>query len=174
MVSKTTSNITKAALIAALYVALGIIFAPISFLSIQMRVSEAFTLLPVYSPVAIWGVTLGCAISNAYGAATGMSILGAWDILFGTFATLIAGIMTYKLRKITYKGIPFLAPLPPIIINGIVLGLEFSVFFTGGFDFGVFMLNAGQIALGQFIPCYVLGLIMIISLDKTGVSKKLF
>ena len=78
----------KGAMIAALYVALGVVFAPISFRAVQMRVAEALTLLPVFSPMAIGGLTLGCALTNFYGMVTGTSILGLLDIFFGSISVL--------------------------------------------------------------------------------------
>lgn len=169
-----TSALTKSAVIAALYVALGIIFAPIAFGPVQLRVAEAFTLLPVFTPAAIWGVTLGCGISNAYGFFMGMNMLGALDIIIGSFATLIAAYMTYALRRIKWRGLPILAPIPPILVNAVIIGAELSFVLTGGFNLPVFLLNAAQVALGQFAACYVLGLIMVYSLQKTGLDKKIF
>ena len=111
MKQTSVNRMVKGAMIAALYVALGVVFAPISFRAVQMRVAEALTLLPVFSPMAIGGLTLGCALTNFYGMVTGTSILGLLDIFFGSLATLVAAWMTWKLRKITWKGLPILSPL---------------------------------------------------------------
>ncbi len=80
MKQTSVNRMVKGAMIAALYVALGVVFAPISFRAVQMRVAEALTLLPVFSPMAIGGLTLGCALTNFYGMVTGTSILGLLDI----------------------------------------------------------------------------------------------
>ena len=85
----TTRRMAAAAVLAAAYCAVSLALAPLSFGAVQMRVSEAFTLLPVFSPAAIWGVTLGCALSNALG-----SSMGLIDVVFGTSATLIAALMS--------------------------------------------------------------------------------
>ncbi len=163
----------KGAMIAALYVALGVVFAPISFRAVQMRVAEALTLLPVFSPMAIGGLTLGCALTNFYGMVTGTSILGLLDIFFGSLATLVAAWMTWKLRKITWKGLPILSPLPPILVNGVVIGWELTAM-AGGWNFPIFLTNALSVAAGQLVPCYVLGLVLVYWMQKTGLDQKLF
>ena len=95
----TTRRMAAAAVLAAAYCAVSLALAPLSFGAVQMRVSEAFTLLPVFSPAAIWGVTLGCALSNALG-----SSMGLIDVVFGTSATLIAALMSYALRNMRIHG----------------------------------------------------------------------
>lgn len=84
MKNRTLRQITAAGVIAAAYAALSLVLATITFGPVQCRVSEALTLLPVLSPAAIWGVTLGCAITNGVGAATGANFLGLIDLLVGT------------------------------------------------------------------------------------------
>ena len=76
MKNRTLRQITAAGVIAAAYAALSLVLASITFGPVQCRVSEALTLLPVLSPTAIWGVTLGCAITNGVGAATGAQLFG--------------------------------------------------------------------------------------------------
>src|SRR5690554_7026420 len=102
--------ITEAAVIAAIYTLLVILFAPISYGPIQTRVAEALTILPYFTPAAIPGVTIGCLLSNILFRA---DIL---DIIFGTSATLIAAYLSYQLRDDK-----FLVPIPPILINAIII-----------------------------------------------------
>ena len=90
-------TLTRCAVIAALYAAVSIAMLPLAFGAVQARVSEALTLLPVLTPLAVPGVTIGCLITNAYGVAAGANILGAADILLGTAATLAAALL-YRLR----------------------------------------------------------------------------
>ena len=97
----------QAAMIAAIYVVLTIVFAPFAFGEVQVRIAEALTVLPYFTPAAIPGVFIGCLIGNVLGGA----ILP--DILFGSLATLLAACLTYTLRR-TNK---YLAPLPPILVN---------------------------------------------------------
>ena len=174
MKQTSVNRMVKGAMIAALYVALGVVFAPISFRAVQMRVAEALTLLPVFSPMAIGGLTLGCALTNFYGMVTGTSILGLLDIFFGSLATLVAAWMTWKLRKITWKGLPILSPLPPILVNGVVIGWELMPAMAGGWNFPIFLTNALSVAAGQLVPCYVLGLVLVYWMQKTGLDQRLF
>ena len=85
--------LTQAAMIAAIYVVLTVVFQPFSFGEIQVRIAEALTILPVFTPAAIPGLFVGCLIGNIIGG----SILP--DIVFGSFATLIGALFTYLLRR---------------------------------------------------------------------------
>ena len=96
--------ITCAAAIAAVYVVLTLVFAPISYGEVQVRISESLTILPFFTPAAVPGLFIGCLIANITGGAI------IWDIIFGSVATLIGAIGTYKLRNNRW-----LAPIPPII-----------------------------------------------------------
>ena len=107
MKNKNISFMTQAAMIAAIYVVLTYVFAPFSFGEVQVRISEALTILPVFTPAAIPGLFIGCLIGNILGGA----ILP--DIIFGSIATLIGAFFTWKLREKS----PYLAPVPPIIAN---------------------------------------------------------
>lgn len=98
--------ITQAAVIAAIYVVLVVIFNYISFGPVQFRIAEALTILPYFTPAAIPGLFVGCIIANILGGAI------VWDVVFGSIATLIGAIGTYLLRK--HK---WLAPVPPIVAN---------------------------------------------------------
>lgn len=90
--------ITQAAVIAAIYVVLVVIFNYISFGPVQFRIAEALTILPYFTPAAIPGLFVGCIIANILGGAI------VWDVVFGSIATLIGAIGTYLLRKIS--GLP--------------------------------------------------------------------
>jgi uncharacterized membrane protein len=157
-------------MIAALYTALCLALSPISYGMVQVRVAEALTLLPVFSPIAIWGVTLGCALSNLAGFMTGANILGFLDVFFGTAATLAAAIASYRLRNVKTLGLPVLSAIPPVVLNAVVIGAELTVLETGGFTPAVFAVNALYIAAGQAISCIALGLPLVYVLGKTGVG----
>ncbi|MBP0980490.1 MAG: QueT transporter family protein, partial [Oscillospiraceae bacterium] len=130
---KKTNTLSKQAMIAALYTVIGFVMAPISFGAVQARVSEALTLLPVFGIQNVWGITIGCFLTNLIGLATGANILGSLDIIFGTAATFTAGILTYMFRNIKIKGMPLLSALPPIIINAFVVGWELCIMMNGSF-----------------------------------------
>ncbi|MDR2908532.1 MAG: QueT transporter family protein, partial [Oscillospiraceae bacterium] len=127
----TSNNIALCSMIAAVYTVLCLTTPWTSYGALQVRIAEALTLLPVLSPVAIGGVTLGCVISNLAGALTGMNPIGYIDAVVGSAATLIAAIISYKLRDVRYRGLPLMSALAPVAINAVVVGAELSVLFEG-------------------------------------------
>ncbi len=110
MKRKNVIYLVHGAVIAALYVVLTMLVAPIAFGPIQFRFSEALTILPFFTPAAIPGLFVGCLLSNLIGGAI------IWDVLFGSLATLIGALGTYLLRK--YRR---LICLPPIISNTLII-----------------------------------------------------
>lgn len=169
MKNMQTKKLTMCAMIAAIYVALGLVFAPINFGLVQFRVSEALTLLPVFSPWAIVGVTAGCLATNFIGVAMGAT--APLDVVFGTAATLLAAVLTYLLRGIRVKNLPVLAALPPILINGLVVGWELTFFFLPQTPYWAAVLS---VSLGEAAVCLVLGLLLVYALQKTKLDTKLF
>ena len=162
-----TSRLVTGAMIAALYTALCIALAPISFGLVQFRVAETLTILPVLTPLAIPGLTVGCALSNLIGFAMGTNIIGFADVFFGTFATFLAALLSRSLRHVKIKGLPILAPLPPILINAVIVGAELTYATTGTLATPVYWAIALQTAAEQFIPCYVFGLVLYWVLERT-------
>lgn len=154
-----TKFLAQSGLIAALYTAITIIFAPISFGVVQFRISEALTVLPFFTLSAVPGVTVGCLISNI--------ILGAhWmDIIFGTLATLIGAILSYKLRRW-----PYLVCLPPIISNAVIVPWVLR-FAYGSKDLIPFMV--ASVGLGEIISVGIIGNILLFFL-KSSVGKRIF
>ncbi|MFZ7103055.1 MAG: QueT transporter family protein [Peptococcaceae bacterium] len=147
-------SITKISLIAAIYAALTIGLAPFSYNFVQLRVSEALTILPFIMPESIPGLFIGCAIANIY------SGLGIYDIVFGSLATLFAAYLTRRMPS------RWLAPLPPVVVNAIVIGYMWSYFSDLPF-----YLTAGYVAVGQIGACYLLGLPLLFLLERTEVIK---
>lgn len=115
---------------------------------VQFRFSEALTVLPVLTPAAVPGLAVGCLLSNLW------SSMGALDIIFGTAATLLAALTTYMVRNIRVKGIPILAPLPPVLFNALIVGVEITIVSPGGFVFPAFLANALSVGLGELAVCY--------------------
>ena len=111
---------------------------------------------------------------NTLGVFTKANILGPLDVLFGSAATLLAAFFTHQLRNVRIKGLPFLSALMPVLVNGIVIGLELTFVISGSFNLPIFLINAGQVALGEAIACFALGLPMVRALEKTGLGNKLF
>jgi len=147
--------ITQAAIIAALYAGLTVLFAPISYSQIQVRISEALTVLPALTPAAIPGLFVGCIVANIFGGG------GPIDIVFGSLATLLAAIVSYKMP------VRWLVPLPPVIINGVVIGFILNYLF--GYPL---LATMGWVTLGQAIACYGLGYPLLIQLSK--LEERLF
>lgn len=166
-------NFTRAAIIAALYVALTylqeVLIPGSASMAVQFRVSEALTLLCVFTPAAIPGLTLGCVIANL----VCLSALPL-DMILGSAATLASCIVMYKLRNIRIKNLPVLSALMPAIFNGIVIGLEIEIFFIEGpFHFTSFLIQAGLVALGEFVVCMTLGLMLVFVIEKRGLKRLL-
>ena len=146
--------IAHAAIIAALYVVLTLFANALGLANyaIQVRFSEALTILPYFTPAAIWGLFVGCILSNIL---TGCVPL---DIIAGSFATLLGAIFTYKLRKWKY-----LTPLPPIIFNMLIIPpvLSYVYHFEGTIYY--FIITVG---IGEIISCGVLGIMLLLLLEK--------
>lgn len=144
---------TQAAMIAAIYVVLTFVFAPFSFGEVQIRIAEALTILPVFTPAAIPGLFIGCLIGNIVGGA----ILP--DIIFGSIATLIGAVFTYTLRNQNR----FLAPIPPIAANTLIV--PFVLYYGYGVNLPIpfMMLTVGA---GEVIGCGVLGMVLYMALNK--------
>ena len=153
MKNKGTLFLVQAAAIAAVYVVLTTVFAAFSFGEVQVRISEALTILPVFTPAAIPGLFVGCIIGNILGGA----ILP--DIIFGSIATLIGAVFTYQLRN---KNC-FLAPLPPIAANTIIV--PFVLYYGYGVNLPIpfMMLTVGA---GEVVGCGVLGLVLYTALKR--------
>lgn len=146
---KTLKGIAFIGLVAALYVALTVPLGSLGYSYIQVRVSEALTVLPYLTPLAIPALFIGAMLANIFGG------FGPWDIFGGSTLTLVAAFLTYWLRK-TRK--PWLAPLPPVLINafGVSAYLQFLVegFSPGLKTYFFFVLTVG---IGELIACYGLG-----------------
>ena len=146
MKNKNLLFMTQAAMIAAIYVALTYLFAPISFSEIQVRIAEALTILPVFTPAAVPGLFIGCLIGN--------TVSGALlpDIVCGSLATLIGAFFTWKLRN----AHPFLAPVPPIVANTLVVPFVLKYAYLVDLPILLMML---MVCIGEILSCGVLGLI---------------
>ena len=140
---------TKAAMIGAVYALLTVIFAPISYGMIQVRISEMLMILPFFTAAAIPGLFVGCIIANIFGG------YGILDVVFGSLATLISA---YLVSKISNK---YLVPLPPVLINAVVVGLVLHLVL--GLPFYLTVIWVG---LGQLVACYGLGLPLLLLLER--------
>lgn len=155
-----TLYLTQASLIAALYVVLTIIsnFAGLASGVIQLRLSEMLTILPVFTPAAIPGLAVGCAVANL---ATGCAL---WDVAFGTLATTLGALGTYYIgRKYPYAG-----PAFPIAANALIVPKVLQVVYGAEGTYWYFMLTVG---IGEILSCGVLGIILYRVLKKTKIFE---
>lgn len=174
MKTKSTVYIVQAAVIAALYAALTILQNTLlpgtASMAVQFRVAEVLTILAVFTPAAIPGLTIGCVIANI----SSLSVLGPYDLIFGSIASLLAAVLMYLLRNKRLFKLPVAAALMPALANGIIVGFEIEFFFVeGGFHFGDFLFQGGCVALGELGVLLVLGLPLARLIEKHGFDKKL-
>ena len=174
MKTKSTVYIVQAAVIAALYAALTILQNTLlpgtASMAVQFRVAEVLTILAVFTPAAIPGLTVGCVIANI----SSLSVLGPYDMIFGSLASLLAAVLMYLLRNKRLFKLPIAAALMPALANGILVGFEIEFFFVeGGFHFGDFLFQGGCVALGELGVLFVLGLPLARLIEKQGFDKKL-
>ena len=162
----TTKKLVYGAFIAALYAVLTMAIAPMSYGVVQVRISEVLTIIPFFSSFSVLGLTIGCLTANL------LSPIGILDIIFGTLATLVSAFLTYKIGKSSFKYKIYLAPLPAVIINGIVVGILINISLPSGpMEYISAML---LIAFEEMLPCYVLGLPLLFLIDKNKKLKEFF
>jgi uncharacterized membrane protein len=159
----TTRQLATAGIIAAIYAVLTL-FLPIpQYGAIQLRVAEAMTVLPFLFPEAIPGLAVGCFLANLLGSPYVL------DWVFGTLATLLAAIWTSKVKN------RYLAPLPPVVCNAVIVGAEIAYFATldGEAFWPAYAFNAVTVGLGEAVACYVLGLLLLRALCQVpAVSRR--
>lgn len=160
MKNKKVLYLTQAAMIAALYVVLtqlAHVFG-LDSQAIQLRFSEALTILPFFTPAAIPGLFIGCVLANFFAGCL------PWDIVFGSLATLLGALGTYALRK--HK---WLAPVPPIVANTLIVPFVIAYVYHAEGTIPFFMLTVG---IGEVLSCGVLGMLFLFALQKH--AKQIF
>mgnify|MGYP000863669797 CR=1 FL=1 len=156
MKNTTTKTIAENAIVAAIYFALTLASTPFSFGLIQFRISEMLMLLCFFRKDYVIGLTIGCLLSNA---AMSTSVLGStgWiDMIVGTSATLISGLIMPYCKRL------FIASLVPVIFNGVFVGLELSYVF----ELGNVWVCIGFVSLGELVCISILGYILVMILRK--------
>ncbi len=142
--------IAKSALIAAMYATLTLVLQPLSFGTIQIRFSEALTMLPFLMTEGAVGVIVGCLIANCF------SPFGLYDIIFGTLATAIAAVLTYKVKN------KWLAALPPVLVNALILPVLWQI--LGSAE--AYWINLLSIILSQSAVVFLLGVPLVALLTR--------
>ena len=156
----SVQDLTLAALLAAVYAVLTVALPIPQYSGVQLRVAEAMTVLPFLFPAATPGLFVGCIIANLFSPYP-------LDILCGSLATLIACLLTQRV------GNRWLAPLPPVVCNALIVGAEVAWFETGfGPGFAqAYLFNAFTVGLGELIACFVLGELLLSALPKVPVLR---
>lgn len=169
---KKTDTLTfvRIAMIAAVYTVVSLALAPISYGNIQVRIAEALTILPLLYKPSIYGVTLGCFLTNLSGAFMGVNPTGFIDAIIGTLATFLAAECTYMLKDKTVKGFPLWSVLMPVIFNFFFVGAELAVlYFEGNVVLGTLIMGS-EVAVGELISV-ILGWLLLKPLGKTNLFK---
>lgn len=159
-----TRQIALNGIVAGLYAAITILTASFAYGNIQFRISEALMMLLLFEPSLTVGLTLGCLIANIFSTVS-ISVL---DMVVGTSATLLACLLTTRIKK------PWLAPLPTILVNAVLVGAMLSCLYmpTERFLYGLTMFGA-QVGFGEAAVLYVLGVPLYYAMKKTNFIEKL-
>lgn len=164
-------KIAFAAVIGAVYASLTILLSPISYGPVQFRVSEVLCILPFFFPFSVWGLFVGCILSNL------ISAYGVLDVVFGSLATLLAALCTMRIgmhhREST--AAKALACLPPVIFNAVIVGalIAYAGSQTSAVFWPAFLSNAIWVGFGELVVLYALGLPCLILLPGTGLFKSI-
>lgn len=145
--NQNTGALTRGAIIAALYAAITLLLAPISYGEVQVRISEALTLLPILLPEAVPALAIGCLLSNILGGAM------IFDVIFGTLATLLAAVCTRLLRKNM-----LVASFMPVLFNGLIVGSVVHFCYAPMIALPLCILF---VAAGEAVSCMILGPIVL-------------
>ena len=155
-----TKTLVMHALVAGIYTALCIVLGAYAFGPVQIRIAELLMVLCIFDKKFIYSLTFACFVTNIYGVMNGMDYF-MLDIIFGTLATLLSGILMYKLRNIRYKGLPLLSFVMPAVFNGIIVGAELTyyVMAEGSSVLMLFGVNALSVFAGEMISVFILGIV---------------
>ena len=155
MSKMSVRDLTLAAVLAGVYAVLTLALPIPQYHGVQLRVAEALTVLPFLFPAATPGLFVGCVIAN-------LASPFPLDVVCGSAATLLAAKLTEKMPN------RWLAPLPPVVCNAVIVGAEVAWMQTG---FGpafwpAYVLNALSVGFGELVACYVLGLVLLNALPR--------
>lgn len=129
--------------------------ASMSYGPVQVRISEALTVLPYVAPWSVWGLYIGCVLANL------SSPFVLWDVTIGALATLIAGFATMKMPR------PYLAPLPPVLVNAIVVSG-----YVARLSGVPYIACAVYIALGEALATFAIGYPLLMLIEKKPAIRR--
>lgn len=162
MSKMSVRDLTLAALIAGVYAVLTLSLPIPQYHGVQLRVAEAMTVLPFLFPAATPGLFVGCVIANLFSPIP-------LDIVCGSAATLLAAWLTRRMPN------RWLAPLPPVVCNAVIVGAEVA-WFQVGFGPGLwtaFAVNAASVGFGEMVACYGLGMLLLAALPRISFFRAL-
>lgn len=150
---------TNIAAIATIYIVVSLVLNVLSFGPVQIRIAEVLIIAAIFSKDGIYGVTLGCFLTNLIGTTMGFSPLGIVDVVGGTLLTLISAIMAYYFREVKYgkHQIPLLSLFMPVLFNMFGLPFIFAYVLHNGFFIQLYLSEVLFVFIGQFLACVVLG-----------------
>ena len=156
-------RLTFCGILAAIYTVLTVMppLNAIAYGPVQFRVSEALCVLPFFAPWTTWGLVFGCLLANLFSTVT------ALDIVFGTLASLLGCLITSKVRH------KWLVPLPTILSNGLIIGAMLASVLTPDSWWSGFVLNGAQVAFGELVVLYILGMPLLLMLQRRGLAERL-
>ena len=153
-----TNGLVTAAIVAALYVVLTLVSKPLTIGFVEIRFSEVLTVLPYFMPSTVWGLFAGCLIANIFSG----SIV---DVVIGSLATLIGAYLTSKIK------IKWLCPLPTVLSNTLLIPFVIMTY-SSTWSYSAYFLAAGGVLASEVASVYILGLILLIVLEKRKIFKR--
>ena len=168
-----TRRIAFAGVVAALYAVMTMALAPVAYGPIQFRIAEAMCILPFFFPFSVWGLFVGCIVSN---------LLSPYplDIVVGPLASLLAALCTMQIGRLPGRErlpVKALACLPPIVLNAVFIGALIAYYMVSGGEadsfLPAFIISGLQVGLGQLVVLYALGLPLMVYLPKSRVYEKM-
>ena len=154
-------RLTACGIIAAVYAVLTVSTASFAYGDVPFRIAEALGILPFFAPWTAWGVTLGCLLANLF------SPVSALDVVIGTFATLVACLLTAKCAN------RYLALLPPVIVNAVLIGAMLAWVLTPGTFWQSFVIFGLKVGAGELAVMYTLGLALLAVFRRQGLDERL-
>ena len=153
-----TRRIVQASIVAALYVVLTLVSKPLTIGFVEIRFSEVLCVLPYFMPSTIWGLFVGCLISNIFSG----SLV---DIVLGSLATLIGAYLTSKIKN------KWICPLPTVLSNTLIIPVVIMVY-SNTWKISAYFLAAAGVFASEVASVYILGLILLITLEKRKIFKR--
>ena len=157
----TTRQIALNGVVAGLYAAITILTASFAYGNIQFRIADALCVLVVLEPSLTVGLTLGCLIANIF------STVSALDIVIGTAGPLLGCLLAARVRK------DWFVPVPVILANAVLVGAMLAYVLTPNALLQGFLINSGEVLLGEAAVLYALGVPLLLFFRKSGLMDRL-